>query len=1310
MYRRNNNVKKVITVLLSTSVILSMTSQAMASTSTLKNSTGIYSVSNVSSQESVQVESITARNGSIIVKLSGTPSKDPVARDFKFTKKVNNKSAQSLSVSNYVWSKSNNTAYFTFTPIAASKEEQTVEISVKYNGSQKSADSFTIAEKGASVEDITIVNNSPDTELTVGSKDDATLILVAVLTDGEGDVVTGKKVTWTSSNKKIATVDSTGRVKAVGAGTAIITAKVDNISATFEVKVLPAPPTLQTVAATNGEIKVVLSGAPATPPVLNDFSFTAEINNKTQMVEVTHFAWDQDKKTAIIHFEEFPPTNRDQYVTITVTYKGSTKKAKSYKISKINSKVETVQIVNHAADAELTIGSANDSTLSLVAVAKDKNGKPVQGSYVKWKSSNDKVATVDQSGKVTAVGAGKATITVTIDGKTASLQVTVKPAAVEPSLTLGTLSLSESSANDGSITGSQVITLVNGKFASDISASDVTVNNLPAGLGISLVRNSDTQITISFTGKAANHSASDSKNNLSVKIAKSKVVGASNDVVSGTFGIVFADPVVVIPPGGGAPSTLPVQSSITTSGTYDGGQSTFNGNVVIAGSGTTVTLQNVTVDGDITIRNGGTVNLVNVTARNSHKIIVQDVASNSLHLNGVQAGELEITDGNGARVVAEGTVTIPTLTIAPASNTGTIALVQNGTGSFSGSTVVLKPNTHGATINLGGVALSKLVIGNSNVTNVQGMDRNTIVESAPGVQTNGITFTTPDNQTFVPIITPQQPADLQSAIQAVNNAANAAATKQALETYAATLNLAIGTGSDYARLTNKDAVAAAVLNNKPQGGYASAADIKTAFDNAVAAQRQVEDNAAALQEAQQAVTALFADYSTKAALAANVDQAAINAAKAKVDALNDSVTEKASLLADIQTAQDLLDAQVALEAAQQAVAALFADYSTKAALAANVDQAAINAAKAKVDALNDSVAEKASLLADVQAAQDLLDSQALQAAKQAVEALFVDYSTKAALAANVDQTAINAAKAKVDALNDSVTEKASLLADIQTAQDLLDAQVALEAAQQAVAALFADYSTKAALAANVDQAAINAAKAKVDALNDSVTEKAGLLADIQAAQDLLDAQVALEAARQAVAALFTDETKTALAQGVTETEIAAAEAKVNALPDGQDKDALVQDIATARELLAAANNVPTVEAPIADQNATVGGGDVTVDASGVFADADGDTLTLSVTSDDENVATVAVNGTEIVISPVSAGTATITVTADDGKGGTVQDAFTVTVAPAAQQPAAPNVTADDENNVLVGADATMEYSTDGGQTWVAYDEQNVPTF
>ncbi|MDG0814162.1 DUF4073 domain-containing protein [Cohnella rhizosphaerae] len=43
-------------------------------------------------------------------------------------------------------------------------------------------------------------------------------------------------------------------------------------------------------------------------------------------------------------------------------------------------------------------------------------------------------------------------------------------------------------------------------------------------------------------------------------------------------------------------------------------------------------------------------------------------------------------------------------------------------------------------------------------------------------------------------------------------------------------------------------------------------------------------------------------------------------------------------------------------------------------------------------------------------------------------------------------------------------------------------------------------------------------------------------------------------------------------------------------------------------------------------------------------------------------------------------------------------------------PAAPSVTADDNADKLVGADATMEYSTDNGTTWKSYDPENAPVF
>ena len=63
----------------------------------------------------------------------------------------------------------------------------------------------------------------------------------------------------------------------------------------------------------------------------------------------------------------------------------------------------------------------------------------------------------------------------------------------------------------------------------------------------------------------------------------------------------------------------------------------------------------------------------------------------------------------------------------------------------------------------------------------------------------------------------------------------------------------------------------------------------------------------------------------------------------------------------------------------------------------------------------------------------------------------------------------------------------------------------------------------------------------------------------------------------------------------------------------------------------------------------------------MFHDADGDALTIAAASSDKAVATVAVSQFTAMVSAKSRGTATITVTADDGRGGTVSDDFTVTV-------------------------------------------------
>jgi hypothetical protein len=105
---------------------------------------------------------------------------------------------------------------------------------------------------------------------------------------------------------------------------------------------------------------------------------------------------------------------------------------------------------------------------------------------------------------------------------------------------VGSATISEAAANDGSITATQVVTLANGTFDADMSTG-VSVNGLPAGLGISVTRDSNTQITISFTGNAAAHANANDVAAASVTVLQAKIVGATGNVTSDTFAIDFSD-------------------------------------------------------------------------------------------------------------------------------------------------------------------------------------------------------------------------------------------------------------------------------------------------------------------------------------------------------------------------------------------------------------------------------------------------------------------------------------------------------------------------------------------------------------------------------------------------------------------------------------------------------------------------------------------------------------------------------------------------------------------------------------------------
>jgi uncharacterized protein YjdB len=66
-----------------------------------------------------------------------------------------------------------------------------------------------------------------------------TVVLQATLTDGNGSVILGRPITWTTSDAGVATVLSTGFVRAMTAGTVTITATSEEHAGTATITVSP---------------------------------------------------------------------------------------------------------------------------------------------------------------------------------------------------------------------------------------------------------------------------------------------------------------------------------------------------------------------------------------------------------------------------------------------------------------------------------------------------------------------------------------------------------------------------------------------------------------------------------------------------------------------------------------------------------------------------------------------------------------------------------------------------------------------------------------------------------------------------------------------------------------------------------------------------------------------------------------------------------------------------------------------------------------------------------------------------------------
>lgn len=92
------------------------------------------------------------------------------------------------------------------------------------------------------------------------------------------------------------------------------------------------------------------------------------------------------------------------------------------------------------------------------------------------------------------------------------------------------------------------------------------------------------------------------------------------------------------------------------------------------------------------------------------------------------------------------------------------------------------------------------------------------------------------------------------------------------------------------------------------------------------------------------------------------------------------------------------------------------------------------------------------------------------------------------------------------------------------------------------------------------------------------------------------------------------------------------------------------------------NRPPVVVSPVANQTIRYADPPFVInDISSIFSDPDGDNLTYSISASPTGVVNITQSGNQVTFTAQDINTTTITITANDGRGGTVSNSFTITV-------------------------------------------------
>ena len=255
---------------------------------------------------------------------------------------------------------------------------------------------ITIKEEPKPIE--TIILNKTDITLTKGTSE------TLQATINPSDTTDDKTLKWTSSNPDVATVDNTGKVTAVGGGTATITVKSQNgKEASCEVKVTSK---IESISLNKSNITLSKGTSETLKATINPSDTTDDKTLKWTSSNPNIATVDNTGKVTAVGGG-----------TATITVKSQNGKEASCEV-KVTSKIESISLNK----SNITLSKGTSETLKATINPSDATDDKT----LTWKSEDENIAKVDGNGKVTGVGTGTTNITViTSNGKSAACKVTV---------------------------------------------------------------------------------------------------------------------------------------------------------------------------------------------------------------------------------------------------------------------------------------------------------------------------------------------------------------------------------------------------------------------------------------------------------------------------------------------------------------------------------------------------------------------------------------------------------------------------------------------------------------------------------------------------------------------------------------------------------------------------------------------------------------------------------------------------------------------------------------------------------------------